>query len=84
MKSKQTNSKKPLSPFISPFLSPGLQKPQNDSSMDWSTNIPDAPTSPLPCVLPAREHMSLPHDPLHNMGLSSKNRVESSNSALTL
>jgi len=46
MKLKQTNSKKPLSPFISPFLSPGLQRPQDDLSMDWSADILD--TSILP------------------------------------
>jgi len=84
MKSKQTNSKKPLSPFVSPFLSPGLQRPQDDSSMDWSTDILDAPASPLLHVPPAREHMSSPHDPLHNMGSSGKNRVESGDSAPTL
>ena len=84
MKSKQTNSKKLLSPFVSPFLSPGLQRPQDDSSMDWSTDIPDAPASPLLCVPPAREHMSSPHDSLYNTGSSSKNRVESGNSAPTL
>jgi len=84
MKSKQTNSKKPLSPFISPFLSPSLQRPQDDSSIDWSTDIPDASASPLLCVPLAREHMSLPHNPLHNMGSSSKNRAESGDSASTL
>jgi len=52
--------------------------------MDWSTDIPDAPASPLLCVSPAREHMSLPHDPLHNTGSSSKNRAESGDSAPTL
>jgi len=81
MKSKQTNSKKPLSPFVSSFLSPGLQRPQDDSSMDWSTDIPDAPASPLLCIPPAREHMSSPYDSLHNTGSSSKNRVESGDSA---
>ena len=52
--------------------------------MDWSTDILDAPASPLLCVSPAREHMSLPHDPLHNTGSSSKNRAESGDSAPTL
>jgi len=84
MKSKQTNSKKLLSSFVSPFLSSGLQRPQDDLFMDWSTDIPDALISPLPCVPLAREHMSLPHDSLHNMSSSNKNRAESGNSAPTL
>jgi len=84
MKSKQTNSKKPLSPFVSPFLSPGLQRSQDDLSMDWSTDIPDALASPLLCVPLAREHVSSSHDPLYNTGSSGKNRVESGNSASTL
>jgi len=84
MKSKQTNSKKLLSPFVSPFLSPGLQRPQDDLSMDWSTDIPDAPASPLLCVPPARGHVLLPHDPLHITGSSCKNRTESGDSTPTL
>ena len=84
MKSKQTNSKKPFLPFIGPFLSPGLQRPQNDSSMDWSANIPDAPASPLLCVPPAREYMSSSYDPLHNTGSSGKNSMESGDSISTL
>ena len=84
MKSKQTNSKKPLSPFVSSFLSSGFQRPQDDSSIDWSTDIPDALASPLPHVLSTREHVSLPHDPLHNTGSSSKNRAESDDSTSTL
>ena len=84
IKSKQTNSKKLLSPFVSSFLSPGLQRPQDDLSIDWSTNILDSPAPPLPCVPPAREHVSSPHDPLHNMGSSGKNRAESGDSAPTL
>ena len=80
MKSKQTNSKKPFLYFISPFLSPGLQRPQDDSFMDWSADIPDTPVSPLPCVPPAREHISSPHDPLHNTCSSGKNSMESGDS----
>jgi len=77
MKSKQTNNMKPLLPFISPFLSPGLQRPQEDSAMDWSTDIPEAPASPSLHVPLASEHVSSPHIPLHNMGSNSKNRAES-------
>jgi len=77
MKSKQTNNKKQLSPFISPFLSPGFQRPQEDMDMDWSIDTPQAPTSPPLCVSPTSEHVSSPHVPLHNMGSNSKNRAES-------
>ena len=80
MKSKQSNSKKTLSPFISPFLSPGFQRSQDDSSMDWSVNIPTTPVSPSSYVSSAGEYISLPHVPLSNIGLSSKNRAESDDS----
>ena len=86
MKLKQSNNKKPLSPFVSLFLSPSLQRPQVDSDMDWSMDIPDTPTSPSLHILPASEHMSsphvLPHVPLHNMGSNSKNRAEFTASVL--
>jgi len=84
MKSKQTNSKKLLSPFVSSFLSLGFQRSQDNSSIDWSTDIPDALASSLPHVLPVREHVSLPHDLLHNTGSSSKNRAKSGDSTPTL
>ena len=84
MKSKQINSKKLLSSFVSPFLNSSLQRPQDDSSINWSTNIPDAPTSSLSHVPPAREHVLSPHDSLHNMGSSSKNKVKSGNSTFIL
>ena len=77
MKSKQTNNTKLLLSFISPFLSPGLQWPQEDSDIDWSMDISEAPTSPLPHVPPVSEHMSSPHVPLHNTGSNGKNRAES-------
>ena len=77
MKSKQTNNTKLLLSFISLFLSPGLQRPQKDSDMDWSTDIPVAFALPSLRVPLASEHMSSPHVLLHNMGSNSKNRVES-------
>jgi len=52
--------------------------------MDWSTDIPDASTLPILHVSPAREYMLLPHNPLYNIGSSSKNRVEFGDSASTL
>ena len=45
-------------------------------------DIPEAPVSPSLCVSPASEHVSLPHDPLHNTGSNSKNRAKSTASSL--
>ena len=84
MKSKHTNSKKPLLPFVSPFLSPSIQRPENNSSMDWSTDIPVSSTSLLLCVPPTSKYILLPHDLLHNIDSSSKIRVKSGDSAPTL
>ena len=54
--------------------------------MDWSTDIPEAPTLPSPCVPSVSEYMSMPHVSshvsLHNMGSNSKNRAESTASVL--
>jgi len=75
MKPKQSNNKKQLSPFVSPFLSPGFQRPQEDADMDWSTDLPQALASPPPHVPSASEHVLSPHAPLHNMGSNSKNRA---------
>jgi len=77
MKPKQSNNKKQLLPFVSPFLSPGFQRPQEDSEMDWSMDTPQAPASPLLHVPPASEHTPSSHAPLHNMGSNGKNRAES-------
>ena len=49
--------------------------------MNWSADIPDASALPLLCIPLAREHMSLPHDPLHNTGSSGKNSTEFGDSA---
>ena len=57
MKSKQTSSKKLLSPFISPFLSPSYQRPQNDLSMDWSSDISEVQDLLQQCVSPTSEHI---------------------------
>ena len=77
MKLKQSNNKKLLSPFISPFLSSSLQRPQEDIDMDWSSDIPQAPTSPSLHVPPASEHILSPHALLHNKDPNSKNSVAS-------
>ena len=34
--------------------------------MDWSIDVPEVPTLPQPCVLPAGQHVSLPHVPLNS------------------
>jgi len=51
-------------------------------NMNWSMDTPQAPASPLLCIPPASEHVSLPHVPLHNMGSNGKNRAESAASSI--
>ena len=69
MKLKHTSSKKTpeevkeLEQF---FINPSLQRPRDDSSMDWSSDIPEVQSLPLPHVPPAGENVSSPHVPLHN------------------
>ena len=86
MKLKQFNNKKPLSPFVNLFLSPSLQRPQEDSDIDWSIDIPDAPVLLSLHVLPTSEYMLSPHVLshvlLHNTGSNGKNRAESTTSVL--
>ena len=76
MKPKQSNNKKQLLPFVSPFLSPGFQRPLENSDIDWSINTPYAPASPFLYVPPASEHVPSPYVLLHNKGSNGKNRVE--------
>ena len=76
MAPKQTNNKKQSLPFVSPFLSPGFQRPQEDSDMDWSMDPPQAPASLSLCVALTSEHVPLPHVPSHNKDSNSKNRAE--------
>ena len=76
MAPKQTNNKKQSLPFVSPFLSPGFQRPQEDSDVDWSMDPSQAPTSPSLHVAPASEHVPSPHVPSHNKDSNSKNRAE--------
>ena len=77
MAPKQTNNKKQSLPFVSPFLSPGFQRPQEDLDMDWSMDPPQAPASPSLRVTPASEHIPSPHVPSHNKGSNGKNRADS-------
>ena len=76
MAPKQTNNKKQSLLFVSPFLSPGFQRPQEDLDMDWSMDPPQAPASPSLCVAPASEHIPLPHVLSYNKDSNSKNRAE--------
>ena len=69
MKLKYTSSKKmpeevkKLEQF---FVNPSLQRPRDNSSMDWSSDIPEIQSSPLPRVPSAGENMSSPYVPLYN------------------
>ena len=82
MKSKQTNNMKLLSPFVSLFLSFGLQRPQKDLAIDWSTDIPESPVSPSLYIPLASEYVLSSHDLLHNTGSNGKNRAEFAASSL--
>ena len=53
------------------FNNPSHLRPRDKSSMDWSEDIPEVQSSPVPHVSPAGEHMPL----------SYVSRVESSNSS---
>ena len=77
MAPKQTNNKKQLLPFISPFLSSGFQRSQEDSDIDWSIDSSQAPALPFLHVASASEHIPLSYVPSHNKDSNSKNRAES-------
>ena len=75
MAPKQTNNKKQSLLFVSLFLSPGFQRLQEDSDMDWSMDPPQAPASPSLHIAPVSEHISSPHVPSHNKDSNGKNVV---------
>ena len=77
MAPKQTNNKKQLLPFVSPFLSSGFQRSQKNLDMDWSMDPPQASASPSLCVASASEHVPSPHVPSHDKDSNGKNRAES-------
>ena len=52
------------------FNNPSHSRPRDESSMNWSKDVPEVQSSPIPCVSPAGEHVPLPRVP----------RAESSNS----
>ena len=77
MAPKLSNNKKQSLAFVSPFLSPGFQRPLENLDIDWSMDSSQAPASSFPCVAPASEHIPSPHVPLHNKGSNGKNRAVS-------
>ena len=73
MKSKHASAKKTaeeVKKIAEYFNNPSHSRPRNKSSMDWSEDIPEVQSLPVPRVSPAGEHMPLPCVP----------RAESSNS----
>ena len=52
------------------FNNPSYSRPRDELSIDWSEDVPEVQSSPVPCVSPASEHVPSSHIP----------RVESSNS----
>jgi len=42
------------------FNNPSHSRPRDESLMDWSKNIPEVQSLPVPCVSPASEHMPSP------------------------
>jgi len=68
MKSKYTSSKKTpeeVNELAKYFVNPSLQGPRDESSMDWSADVPEVRSSPVPRV------------PLPNRDVRGKRRVES-------
>jgi len=79
MKLKHTLSVKTLAKvkeIESFFVKPRLQEPGDESSMDWSEDIPEVQSSPTPHVSPAGENMSSPRALLHNRDVRGKRRAE--------
>ena len=73
MKSKHAPAKKTVEEvkkIVEIFNNPSYLRPKDELSMDWSEDIPEVQSSPVPRVSPAGEHMPLPRVP----------RAESSNS----
>ena len=62
------------------FMKPGSQVPRDESSMDWSKDIPEVQPMLTPCVSPAGRNVSSPHAPLHNRDAKEKGRMDSINS----
>ena len=87
MKSKHTSGTKTpaeVKEIESFFVKPRLQEPRDESSMDWSEDIPEVQSSPTPRVSPAGENVSLPHALLYNRDAKGKRRIESIDSGPSL
>jgi len=59
------------------FMKPGLQGHRDESSMDWSEDIPEVQSPPTPYVSPAGENVSSPHALLYNRDVKGKRRTDS-------
>ena len=80
MKSKHTSGMKTpaeVKEIESFSVKPRLQEPRDESSMDWSEDIPEVQSLPIPCVSPAGENVSSPHALLYNRDAKGKRRTES-------
>ena len=87
MKSKHTSGTKTpaeVKEIESFFMKPRLQESRDESSMDWSKDIPEVQFSPIPHVSLAEENMSSPHALLHNRDAKGKRRTESIDSGPSL
>jgi len=68
----------------STFSNPRSQVPRDESSMDWSADIPEAQSSPTPRGPPAGRNVSSPHALLHNRDVRGKGRTDSIDSSPSL
>ena len=50
--------------------------PRDESSMDWSEDIPEVQSIPTPRVSPAGENVSSPRTLLHNKNTKEKGRTD--------
>ena len=62
------------------FCNPSHSSPRDDLSMDWSEDIPEPQSSPIPYVSPAGKHVSSPQVPLSNRNSIERSRAEFNNS----
>jgi len=59
------------------FLNPGSQVPRDESSMDWSEDMPEVQSTPMSCISHAERNMSSPHAPLLKRDAKEKGRTDS-------
>ena len=58
------------------FRNPRSQVPRDDLSMDWSEDIPEVQSTPMPCVSPAERNVPSPRTPLPNRDAKRKKRAD--------